>query len=101
MPRQNSSVVFVGTRRGAPSERLPQGGHNSGFTYQIRNVCSRETQSQLLSAQTQAIDPLGGHSVEVSRIEMGLFSAHEVRGWIGQLPILLAQIGQNESFDFV
>src|SRR5260221_8349474 len=69
------------------------------FVDEMRNIGSGKAQSQLLPAQAQAIDPFVRHRAEIGRVSVRFLAAHEVRGRIRQLPVLLPEMGKDEAFD--
>src|SRR5947209_237641 len=65
----------------------------------MRNIGAGKAKGQLLAAQAQALDPLVGHRAKIGRVRMCLFAGHEVRGWVRQVLVELAEIGENEALD--
>ena len=63
------------------------------------NIGSREAQGQLLSAQAEAIDPFVRHGVEIGRVSVRFLAAHKIRGRVRQLPVMLPEIGEDETLD--
>ena len=65
----------------------------------MRKVSASQTGRELLATETQAVDPVSRHRVEIGRIRMSLLAAYEVAGWVQQGSVELAEIGKNEVPD--